>query len=490
MDAEGQIKFRGQRLTLEQLLDLVERQAETTRRLEAEVARLRKRLAQYEPEIERESSRNGMGPSGTSGTHYSLEAEERRRQRKRRKKSPGRRPSKLKFSAAQRIEALYPSGVRRSDCQLVRERAVWRLEQGRAVLVGYRLFAVPDGRPPRIPGVTLRCEYGIEILVVLAFLTYVIGMSLDKACAVLTFFSGLPLRKSQADALLRQLGRHWQAEFDALCTLLTQAAVVYMDETGWKVGSQGSSVWTFDAVLHRVFLFGCHKDADTLEKMLPEDVFDGIAVSDDAATYRRRFSTAQKCWAHLLRKAIRLALLYPRSKRYRSFLDRLLAIYHDAKRSAADQRLGEQGRKKRVADMEGRLCLLVRPYWRDTTPEMKPHERDFANLVNELMQRTFDEELFTFVLHPEIEPTNNRVERLQRSTAQDRKAGRTSRTAAGAYRRSVIQSVLESLHVNLPEFTLASVLAEVHRWMIDGTSLFVRQLRVLQESLPVTPEPG
>ena len=219
-------------------------------------------------------------------------------------------------------------------------------------------------------------------------------------------------------------------------------------------------------------------------------MFDGIAVSDDAATYRRRFSTAQKCWAHLLRKAIRLALLYPRNKRYRSFLDRLLEIYHDAKRSAADQRLGEQGRKKRVADLEGRLCLLVDPHWCDTTPDMKPHERDFTNLVNELMQRTFDEELFTFVLHPEVEPTNNRVERLQRSTAQDRKAGRTSRTAAGAHRRSVIQSVLESLRVNLPEFTLANVLAEVQRWMTDGVSLFVRQLRVLQESAPAAPEPG
>src|SRR2546430_205230 len=80
-----------------------------------------------------------------------------------------------------------------------------------------------------------------------------------------------------------------------------------------------------------------------------------------------------------------------------------------------------------VAELEGRLCALCNPYWRETTPEMKPHERDFANLVNELLGRLLDEELFTFVLQPEVEPTNNRTERLHRGAALDRKAGRTSK---------------------------------------------------------------
>jgi len=65
--------------------------------------------------------------------------------------------------------------------------------------------------------------------------------------------------------------------------------------------------------------------------------------------------------------------------------------------------------------------------------------------VNELIERNMDEELFTFVLVPEVESTNNLTERLQRNPAQDRDAGRTSKTAAGAHRRSVTVSVLESL---------------------------------------------
>ena len=172
-----------------------------------------------------------------------------------------------------------------------------------------------------------------------------------------------------------------------------------------------------------MFLFGCHKDAKTLDTMLPENIFGGVGVSDDAAVYRRRFSWAQKCWAHLLRKAIRLAMLYPRKKRYQRFLDSLLTLYYDAKRAAADGRLGRQARERKVAEFEGRLSDLCRPHWRQPTPGRPPHERDFANLANELTERLFDEELFTFVLRPEVDPTNNVAERLQRSPAKDRDAG-------------------------------------------------------------------
>jgi transposase len=452
-------------------------------RLQAAVRRLTERLAQYEPEIRQETARPDT--DSTRPSDYGLEGETKRRQRRsrrRKKKSPGRRPTELKFNDAHRYEDVYPPDARHRDCTLARQRAVWRLENGRAVLVGYRIFAGPDGKEPRIPGVTPRCEYGVEILVTLAFLVYIVGISLDKACLVLAFFCQLPLTKSQADALLRQLAQHWDGEFDLLCGLIARAAVVYMDETGWKMGREGCSLWAFASNLQRVFLFGCRKDDRTLDQMLPPDVFDGIGVSDDAAVYQGRFVQAQKCWAHLLRKAIKLTLLYPRKQKYRRFLDRLLALYYAAKRAAADGRLAEAGRKQRVAELEGRLCDLCRPYWHDTTPAMNPHERDFTNLVNELVRLLLAEELFTFVLVPEVEPTNNGMERRLRSPAQDRKAGRTSKTEAGAHRRSVVVSVLESLRANLEKFTLSNVLEEVGRWMNEGISLFARQWQAIQES--------
>lgn len=471
-------------VSVEHLLDLIEQQQHTIQGLRRENQRLQDRLAQYEPEVRREGAA-ATPPAETPAESYSLEAEEKRRRsrQRRRKKSPGRRPTELKFADADRTKDIYPPGVRHANCQLVRERAVWRLEKGRAVRVGYRIFAGPGGKEPRIPGVTPRCEYGIEILVVLAFLVYIIGISLDKACVVLGFFCRLSLTKSQADALLRQLAQHWEGEFDILCALIAHAAMVAMDETGWKVGSTRCALWAFAAQWQRLFLFGCHKDDKTLDRILPPDVFDGVGVSDDAAVYCDRFARGQKCWAHLLRKAIKLALLYPQQKTYQSFLDQLLQLYRDGKRAAADKRFGAEGRQNQVCDLETRLCNLCLPYDHGTTPDMKPHERDFANLIEELLRLYEAEELFTFVLMPEVEATNNGMERLLRSPAQDRKAGRTNQTDAGAHRRSVIVSVLESLRVNLETFNLATVLDEVGRWMKTGLSLFAQQWQALQAKL-------
>jgi len=55
--------------------------------------------------------------------------------------------------------------------------------------------------------------------------------------------------------------------------------------------------------------------------------------------------------------------------------------------------------------LEGRLCEVLLPHPPKTTPEMPPHERDFANLVTELGRLVMAEELFTFVLVPEVEAT-------------------------------------------------------------------------------------
>lgn len=69
-----------------------------------------------------------------------------------------------------------------------------------------------------------------------------------------------------------------------LCDLIAHAAVVYLDETGWKVGSTGCSLWAFASNWHRVFLFGCHKEEATLDTILPLQGYQG----------RRRWSTVAR----------------------------------------------------------------------------------------------------------------------------------------------------------------------------------------------------
>ncbi|MBS1982924.1 MAG: transposase [Bdellovibrionales bacterium] len=442
--------------------------------LRAENARLRKRIE----ELEARSSTTRLEES------YSLQAEEQRRggpsQRRRRQKSPrrGRRPTQDKLDRAERRVIVLPEGRAADECELHRQRPVWRIEAGRAVLVGYEIYRGPNGELPTVSGLLPRSEYGLEIHVTLAYLVFLVGLSMDKVVALLNFFWHLTISKSQVDALLNTLTREWEGEFETLCQLLAVSAVVHADETSWSI----HSVWAFLSEKVRLLVFGCRKDAATLELFLPRQTFDGILISDDAAVYRH-FSTSQKCWAHLLRKAIRLTLLAPESLEYRAFLDGLLEVYRTACRHSKDQRLSAAGRQKKVDTLSDRMCELCGD--RFTNPRRPTTEagQDHLLLVQELVRLLADGELFTFVRHPVASGTNNESERTLRGPAQDRRTGRTSKTLKGARRRTILSSILESLRLHVEDFTLAGVLNEVTRWPTE-TSPFARLLKPFGLSPP------
>lgn len=464
--------------TVDRLFDLLEKQARRIERLEKENEQLRQRLAGHEPEEDRQAAE--PSPTGEDAQHYSLQAEEKRRRKQRkqskRKTKAGRKPGQTKLEQVGRWIDIVPEGVAKEDCFLQSERPVWRLKDGRAVLVGYRIYRAAWQPTPTVPGVLSRCEYGIEVHVLLAYLVYTIGISIEKACQLLDFFCHLPIAPSQADAMLTQLGRHWSDEYDTLCDLLANAAVVYTDETGWRVGRLNSSLWSFTSDLHCLMLFGCSKDRRTLESILPPETFDGVLVSDDAAVYQRSFSRSQKCWAHLLRKIFKLALLYPENQSYCEFRDGLLELYYDARRVASDRRLSEAGRRGRIVEFEKRLCELCHPHWPPITPDLptakSDHEKAFRNLVNELLRLMMAEQLFVFVLDPQVNPTNNLSERQLRSSAQARKAHRTNKTDTGSRRQTHIVSVLESLRRTLSQFTIDRVVHEVTTRLHRGLSMF------------------
>jgi transposase len=472
-ELEAVVESDGQ-ASVDSLFDLLEKQVGRCDRLEKENTRLRLRIIELEQKI------NPPAPNQPAPTKaYSLDSEERRRRKQRRRKAdskrkPGRKPKKDKLDCVRWVDIL-PDGVRKKDCDDCNERPVWHIENGQAVRVGYRVHRQSWKETPRIPGVLPRCEYAIEIHVLLAHLVYITGISIGKACQLLQFFCSLPIERSQADAMLNQLGKQWGDEFDSICEQLVLASVVYSDETSWKIGRLNSSLWSFTSELHCVMLFGCSKDRETLESILPPETFSGVLVSDDAAVYREGYR-GQKCWAHLIRKAIKLRVDEPGNLLYQRFLDDILELFGDAKRIASDGRLGDRGRADRVSELESWLCDICHPHWPNITPGLaepsSTNETSFRNLVNEWMRLLTAEHLFEFVLSPEVDPTNNLSERQLRSAALARKAKRTNKTDTGATRQTHIVSVLESLRRTLDDFTIQNVVAKVTASFQSGARMF------------------
>jgi hypothetical protein len=489
MDAIEQLKqdVRDGRIDVNRLIDVIVTQA---RQLEAAKQRIL--------ELEKKMGEPPSSPTAKVDEAFSMRAEEKRQQARKpknklklsRKSRRGRLTTADKLKLAERTQKCFPDGVPEADCYYSHTRPVWRLEQGRALVVAYEIYRGPKSQYGKIPGVLGRSEFGLEIVVEIAYFVYVMGLSFDKVCQMLQFLQNLSLGKTQADSLLQQLSRHWQHEFDVLCTLLANAMVVHADETSWSI----NSVWAFLSEKARVLFFGVHKDAKTLEQILDPATFMGIVISDDAAVYAN-FTQSQKCWAHLLRKAIKLTLQKPDNVEYRHFKDRLLEIYRAACRVQKDARRSMAGRAQKVAELDDEICDLCMPLWRlELPPLAEGPENDYRLLVNEVMRVMLAKQLFTFVTaEPVTQPngtcqpvagTNNEVERALRTPAAARDTGRANKTSAGARRQSIIVSVLESLRVYLKTFTLTNVIAEIERWRHAGESCFSKVLRKLKLKVP------
>jgi len=478
MDVEQLKKdVRSGRITPDRLIDLI--------------VTLQRELHAARGQIEDLKRQLGSPPSSKISQPFSVEAEERRQEargkkgRKRKRRSQaGRTTNAEKVAQAVRNERVFPAGVREEDCRLSHMRPVWRLENGKAVLVAYEIYRGPGNQYGKIPGIFGRSEFGTEITLAIAYQVYVVGLSFDKVCLLMNFFQHLKLRKSQANALLNQLARQWAEEFDLLCLLLANSLVVHTDETGWSI----NSVWAFLSEKVRVLFFGVHKDAETLRQILDPATFAGLVISDDAAVYAN-FTQSQKCWAHFLRKAIKLTLTEPTNAEYRQFTDRLLEIYREACRVQRDRRLGAEGRKSKVAALDDEVFDLCFPMWLAELQAGEGPEDDYRRLCNELIRVMLAKQLFTFVTAEPVEKptgetlvvsgTNNEAERTLRSPAQARDTGRTNKTVAGARRQTVIVSVLESLRQYLPSFTLSSVIDEILRWSQTGRSCFARWVEKL-----------
>ena len=467
------------RISAERLVDLV---ADLCRKLEAANQRI-------------EDLEKQCGGTAKVDEPFSTRAEEQRQEargKKRRRRKPkgrrGRVSTDDKVAQAERTTAVFPEGVPPDACGLSHVRPVWRLEDGRAVLVAYQIYRGPGDRYGQIPGVLGRSEYGLEIVTEIAYLVYIVGLSFDKVCHLLHFFQDLRLRKSQANTLLYQLSRDWEREFDSLCTLLARSLVVHADEPSWSL----NSAWAFLSEKARVMLFGVHKDAETLQKILDPASFAGILISDDAAVYAN-FTRSQKCWAHLLRKAIKLTLQDPNNAAYRTLTDRLLEIYREACRVQRDGRLSDAGRARKVVVLDDEILDLSVANW---LPDLPPNglDKDYRLLVNEVLRLLVRQELLTFVTaRPTEQPngttkpvdgTNNEAERTLRGAAQARLTGRTSKTLAGARRQTILTTVLQSLRLYLPTFTLSSVLAELKRWWATGRSCFAELMEELELTRP------
>lgn len=226
---------------------------------------------------------------------------------------------------------------------------------------------------------------------------------------------------------------------------LQKSPVINIDETGSNQNGQPEWLWGFFTPLLAYFVFHKQRGGNILENVLKN--FKGKINCDGWGTYkvfsRNHNILLQRCWAHLIREI---------KKECKGVKDLDYAytwicdIFDEIQRlrKIKSKKIRQRGYDKLVAEM-GKWIKIY-----SANPKM-----------NELVTKVKNgkEFWFTCVLHPEVEPTNNRAER-------------------GLRKFVVIEKIIGCLRSEQGKINMQVMLSVFQTWRLQGLNPY-RELRAI-----------
>jgi transposase len=294
-----------------------------------------------------------------------------------------------------------------------------------------------QGRHPLQTSDTLgagAAQVGPDAQAAVVLLNKTFGLSHGKVAGVFKGLFGIDLTRGVSAQIMLRAARRLEPADAEVRSQVKAAERLTPDETGWHVG--GKSAWLHAWVVEGAVCYAIeeHRKADALQDLIGID-WAGKMTHDGYSTYNRfRKAIHQQCLGHILRRLRELeanakggAVHYPR---------RLIAMFSEAihlrNRYLAGEVTAEELKEARER-YEERLARLLRP-----VREVPAYETLSAHLW-----KHFDE-WFTFLDHPEVEPTNWEGEQAIRPAVVNRKVWGGNRTWRGARAQEVLMSTLRS----------------------------------------------
>ena len=239
-------------------------------------------------------------------------------------------------------------------------------------------------------------------------------------------FPGLGLVAATIFAVLQRTTDKLEGTYEDIKQKVRASKVVNADETGAKIQGKKAWFWVFISQMAVLFTLSKKREQKVIERILGKN-FSGILTCDGLKAYSKYAKIIQRCWAHLLREAKFLAQKYEGQARL--LYNKLCRLFEEIKKSTTKTLLTT---REKMYDK----CLRELKSWANTCESHRELSKFATTIKNGLGH------WFTCVLHPEIEPTNNKAERALREFVVQRKITGTLRNEKGAHITEVLMSVL------------------------------------------------
>ncbi len=426
------------KLELERALEDNQRLREKNERLQREIERLQKELEEARRALKRQTApfsrrknkaqarRNGRKSGSDYGAHHRRPVP---------KVVDERYVAPLPARCACGGVALKDETKPQYQEEIVRQKIVrqFDVEIGHCASCGKRL----QGRHPLQTSDALdaaQVQLGPEALTLAAHLNKQLGISYANATAVLRMGYGVSASRGGLCRAVARLGRKAEPTYQALVLALRQELVIWMDETGWKVGAVLRWLWVAVSRQITVYAILPGRGFAQASELIGADYAGGLEHDGWAVYYQFENALHQSCLSHPIRRC-----------------RDLVEIVSPAAAALAWAVLALLGKALAVRDRyeAGEISLhgLCTAGGRIEAQMVQLLEKDYRTEANRRLAKHLRHELpylFTFLHCPDMEATNNRGERAIRPAVMARHLCGGSRTWNGARTQQVLTSVLRT----------------------------------------------
>jgi transposase len=278
-------------------------------------------------------------------------------------------------------------------------------------------------------------QIGPNAIAIAAHLNKSCGVSYERIAEIFAQVFGLEVNRSTLARALLRLGRKAEPTYENLVEQIRRSAVVYPDETGWRIGGLKAWLWAATTLTTTVYLIERGRGFAEAAKILGE-AFAGVIGSDGWAAYRG-FTQAERqtCLTHLLRRCAEL-LEAPPTEDCAAYFTQIKSALQDAlalRDRRDDHSISQHGLRVSKGRIEARIDRLL------DDPDLDDESLRFA----QHLVRNRDA-LFVFLNRPDVEATNHLAEQAIRPAVINRKTSGGNRTPDGARAQSVLMSVLRT----------------------------------------------
>ncbi len=206
---------------------------------------------------------------------------------------------------------------------------------------------------------------------------------------------------------------------------------MHIDETKIKIQGKTYWLWIFRSRKNIFFVIHKKRNKTVLDEILGYN-YRGIIICDGLSAYEEYTKYLQRCWAHILRETREMAKKHDDAKPMHQWMKDLFAIVKSV--SVKDS----MSKRKRLYDK----CVQEMKWLVGKFSSYQHLSKVVTTIRNGL------EFWFTRIIHPQIEPTNNKGERSLREIVVMKKIIGTLRNEDGAEVMAKMMTLISTWRLN------------------------------------------